>query len=224
MVMTRICSPIQLLGTCSSATIVLPARVVSACISYLTQPCCARQKPSSLPWRVDRCESTGSEDYPTTTGAFDTTYNGGNTDAFVTKLNAAGSALAYSTFLGGTGGFQELDQGWDIAVDGSGRAYVAGGTDSPDFPTTTGAFDTTYNGGNADAFVTKLNAAGSALAYSTFLGGTGDEEGRGIAVDGSGRAYVAGGTDSTDYPTTSGAFDTSLNGGRDAFVTKLPIG
>ena len=77
--------------------------------------------------------------------------------------------------------------------------------------------------GSNDAFVTKLNASGSALAYSTFLG-TGNEVGNGIAVDESGRAYVTGFTDSVDYPTTSGAFDTTYNGNTDAFVTKLPTG
>jgi hypothetical protein len=95
--------------------------------------------------------TTGSTDYPTTPGAFDRTYNGG--DTFVTKLNASGSALVYSTFLGGTG----TDGGAGIAVDGRGRAYVTGTTfGSTDYPTTRGAFDRTYNGGNSDAFVTKL--------------------------------------------------------------------
>jgi Beta-propeller repeat len=127
--------------------------------------------------------------------------------------------LDYSTFLGGGDG----DRGWDIAVDGSGRACVTGRTNSEDFPTTTGAFDTTFNG-EQDAFVTKLNASGSALDYSTFLGGGNADEGQGIAVDGSGRVYVTGFTSSADYPTTSGAFDTSHNGLDDAFVTKLPTG
>jgi hypothetical protein len=78
--------------------------------------------------------------------------------------------------------------------------------------------------GSNDAFVTKLNAMGSALRYSTFLGGTSEDAGLGIAVDESGRAYVTGFTDSVDYPTTSGAFDTTYNGNTDAFVTKLPTG
>jgi hypothetical protein len=161
---------------------------------------------------------TTSADFPTTTGAFDTTHSV-DVDAFVTKLNASGSRLVYSTFLGGTGG----DQGLGIAVDGMGRAYVTGltGSDgSEDFPTT-GAFGTLYNGGFRDAFVTKLNASGSALAYSTFLGGADQDQGLGIAVDGMGRAYVTGFTFSTDFPTTTGAFDTTLNGESDAFVTKL---
>jgi hypothetical protein len=114
--------------------------------------------------------------------------------------------------------------GSDIAVDGRGRAYVTGNTFSADFPTTPGAFDRTFNGAE-DAFVTKLNPAGSALGYSTFLGGTSFDAGRGIAVDGSGRVYVTGYTPSAEYPTTPGAFDTSFNGiDVDAFVTKLPTG
>jgi len=158
---------------------------------------------------------TSSADFPTTTGAFDTAL-GESSDAFVTKLNASGSALVYSTFLGGT----DRDNGEDIAVDASGNAYVTGDTFSTDFPTTTGAFDTTFNGGIVDAFVTKLNASGSALVYSTFLGGTNQDEGQGIAVQ-QGSAYVTGITQSTDFPTTPGAFDTTFNGSEDAYVTKL---
>jgi hypothetical protein len=160
---------------------------------------------------------TRSANYPTTTGAYDRTFNVGTftSDAFVTKLNASGSALAYSTFLGGT----DRDQGWGIAVR-EGSAYVTGETRSANYPTTRGTFDRTFNGGE-DAFVTKLNVSGSALAYSTFLGGTASDVGRGIAVDGSGRAYVTGGTDSENYPTTTGAYDRMFNGSGDAFVTKL---
>ncbi len=159
---------------------------------------------------------TSSADFPTTAGAFDRTYNGGSFDAFATKLKASGSALAYSTFLGGS----DFDQGFDIAVR-EGRAYVTGRTLSFNYPTTAGAFDTTKSV-EEDAFVTKLNASGSALAYSTFLGGSDIDEGRGIAVDGSGRAYVAGITFFGNYPITAGAFDTTFNGGGiDAFVTKL---
>src|SRR5207237_252991 len=83
------------------------------------------------------------------------------------------------------------------------------------------AFQTSYNGGNADAFVTKLSAAGTGLVYSTYLGGSAFEEGFGISVDPTGSAYVTGGTVSEDFPTTAGAFDTSSNGQLDAFVTKL---
>jgi protocatechuate 3,4-dioxygenase beta subunit len=157
---------------------------------------------------------TASADYPTTAGAFDTTQNGSR-DAFVTKLNANGSNLLYSTFLGGSA----FDRGFDVAVDASG-AYVTGQTLSATYPTTAGSFDTSHNG-NDDAFVTKLNPIGTALLYSTFLGGTGGDFGSGVAVDASGSAYVTGSTSSTNFPTTAGAYDTTHNGNSDAFVTKL---
>jgi hypothetical protein len=160
---------------------------------------------------------TSSADFPTTFGAFDTTYNG-NRDAFVTKLNPAGSALVYSTLIGGF----ESDGGNDIAVDTSGNAYVTGNTISSSFPTTAGAFDTVHNADDIfEVFVTKLNTSGSALVYSTFLGGSGGSSAGGIAVDTSGSAYVAGTASSADFPTTVGAFDTTHNGSGDVFVTKL---
>ncbi len=156
--------------------------------------------------------------FPYTAGAFQTAY-GGNCDAFVTKLNAAGSALVYSTYLGGSA---NTEQGYGIAVDAAGNAYVGGWTSSNNFPTTPGAFQTVNSGSIYDAFVTKLNPAGSALAYSTLLGGTGDDRGRGIAVDATGNAYVTGWTYSIDFPTTPGAFQT-VNQGTvwDGFITKL---
>jgi Beta-propeller repeat len=104
-----------------------------------------------------------------------------------------------------------------------GRAYVTGTTTSANYPTTPGAFDRTFNG-SSDVFVTKLNASGSTLTYSTFLGGMNVDRGTGIAVDRRGRAYVVGQTSSADFPTTPGAFDTTLDGSNDAFVTKLPTG
>jgi hypothetical protein len=164
---------------------------------------------------------TGSSDFAMTMGAFDTTYNGG-TDAFVAKLSADGSQLEYATYLGGSGD----DWGSDIAVDGSGSAYVTGFSHSSNFPTTLGAFQTTHGGGAnyGDAFVAKVRADGSALEYATFLGGSGDDWGVGIAVDDGGAAYVAGFTYSSDLPTTPGALDTNYNGNSlngDAFVAKL---
>jgi M6 family metalloprotease-like protein len=161
---------------------------------------------------------TGSSSFPTTVGAYDVNYNGGTSDVFVTKLNKSGSGLVYSTFLGG--GVTGPDQGYAIAIDGSGNAYVTGYTYNSDFPTTAGAFDQSYNG-DWDAFCTKLNTAGSGLHYSTFLGGTDHDVGRAIAVDGSGYAYVAGWTQSSGYPTTIGAYDGTLTGIEDAFVTKV---
>ena len=157
-----------------------------------------------------------SSDFPTTPGAIDTSFNGSQ-DGFVVKLNPTGSGLAYSTFLGGSAG--EWGQG--IAVDGAGRAFVTGDTWSSDFPTTQGAFDRSYNSVGADGFVVKLNSTGSGLVYSTFLGGNSGEWSDGIAVDGAGSAYVTGGSPSSDFPTTPGAFDRSFNGGNDAFVVKL---
>jgi hypothetical protein len=159
----------------------------------------------------------GSTSFPTTPGAFDTTFAGG--DAFIAKLNPAGSALIYSTFLGGTGS----DSGEGIVVNDGGSAYVSGHTDSADFSTTVGAFDTSF-GGVLDGFVAQVNAAGSALVYATYIGGTGYDNGRDIALDGAGSAFVTGETSSTDFPTTVDAFDTSLDGTFDAFVTKIDAG
>lgn len=163
---------------------------------------------------------TDSSDFPTTSGAFDTSYNGiTDDDAFVAKLNPAGSELTYATYVGGS----DNEGGTDIAVDGIGSAHVTGETWSSNFPTTSGAFDTSRNG-VWDAFMAKLNPAGSALAYATFLGGNDVNSGSAIAVDGVSNAYVTGFTYSDDFPTTPGAFDTTFNGSQgdsDAFVAKL---
>lgn len=168
---------------------------------------------------------TYSTDFPTTPGAYDTTTTGVNSDAFITKLNGTGSALIYSTFLGGT----DTERGYDLAIDPgctpstNCNAYVTGRTFSTNFPTTAGAYDTS-RGGTNDTYVTKINATGSALVYSSYLGGGFTEEVRGIAVDSSGNAYVGGYTTSSDFPTTPGSFDTQYGGGpvgSDAFVTKF---
>jgi len=164
---------------------------------------------------------TYSSDFPTTVGAWDTTYYNG--DVFVTKFNSAGTALLYSTYLGGS----SSEYGYGIAVDSSGCAYVTGYTYSSDFPTTVGAWDTSYY--NTDLFVTKFNSAGTALLYSTFLGGTSYEYNSQygasqIAVDSSGCAYVTGYTQSSDFPITSGAYDSTFNGSTDVFVTKFNSG
>lgn len=140
-----------------------------------------------------------------------------NEHAFVTKLDPAGSSLEYSTLLGGHG----LDEAHGIAVDTAGDAYVTGSTTSPDFPTTPGAFQISLTGVIA-VFASKISASGSSLVYSTYLTGNGDDEGRGIAVDELGQAYVTGSTTSFDFPTTPGVFQPGYNGGAsDAFVTKL---
>jgi len=123
--------------------------------------------------------------------------------------------LLYSTYLGGGGN----DQGYGIAVDGSGCAYVTGETGSTDFPTVN-PYDGIQNG-SYDVFVTKFSAAGNSLLYSTYLGGGGDDQGYGIAVDGSGCAYVTGYTSSTDFPTVN-PYDGSYNGGSyDVFVAEF---
>jgi len=165
--------------------------------------------------------ATQSTDFPTTSGAFQTTCGGnacaeGWADAFVTKLNASGSALVYSTYLGGS----STDYGNGIAVDSSGNAYVVGTTTSNDFPTMNPLQPTYGGGGNGDAFVTKLNPAGSALVYSTYLGGSDSDDGYGIALDGAGDAYVTGMTYSTDFPTMN-PLQASNAGGYDTFVAML---
>jgi hypothetical protein len=161
--------------------------------------------------------TTNSPNFPTTTGAFRTTL-AGVADVFVTKLNSTGTGLVYSTYVGGTQG----DDGWGIALDGSDNAYVTGLTVSSDFPTTVGAMQPVYGGGGTDAFLTVVNSTGTGLVYSSYLGGTGSDAGRGIAVDGFTNAYVGGVTDSSNFPTTTGAFQTTYGGGPDdAFVTKV---
>ena len=168
---------------------------------------------------------TKSADFPTTAGAFARSLAippncprcfADNYDAFVAKLNANGSALLYSTYLGGT----DIDDARGIAVDSAGNAYVTGETVSLDFPTTAGSFQPASKG-SYDVFVTKLNATGSALVYSTFLGGSAVDNGERIAVDSSGRAIVLGFSSSADFPTTPGAYDTTPNGGFDVTITKL---
>src|SRR5262249_7765387 len=151
---------------------------------------------------------------PTSAGAFQTIHKGGN-DVFVTKLNPTGTSLIYSTYLGGT----KPDFGTGIVVDGSGNAYVTGYTQSSDFPTTARAVQT-INQGFQNAFVPKLNAGGTALAYSTYLGGSSTDYGDAIAIDGSGDAYVTGYTQSTDFRTTADAFQSTKRGLLNAFVTK----
>ncbi|MBI4464852.1 MAG: SBBP repeat-containing protein [Acidobacteria bacterium] len=132
---------------------------------------------------------TFSTDFPTANPLQATL--GGSADAFITKLDAAGSSLLYSTYLGGSG----FDNGFGVAVDGHGNAYVTGSTNSSDFPTAR-PLQAAFGGGDRDAFLTKLNASGSPLVYSTYLGGNGRDFGDGIAVDHNGNAYVTGQTDS----------------------------
>src|SRR6266478_2972758 len=162
---------------------------------------------------------TYSTDFPT--AAPIQAFNGGNqdSDAFVTEINTSGSALVYSTYLGGS----SMDWGNGIAVDSSGNAYVVGFTRSTDFPLA-GSLQSGCGGcpGFADAFVVELAPNGRALLHSTYLGGSGDDHGTGITVDSDGNVYVTGFTYSTDFPTTSGAYQTSLASRQSAaFVTKI---
>lgn len=168
-------------------------------------------------------EPNSDSPFPTTPGAFQTSLpNGAGNGAFVTKVNPSGDKLVYSTLLG-------LDvkagsPGSGIALDASNNAYVVGATSSAQFPTTPDAFQSVYKGGNVffyDASFTVLNPSGSALIYSTFLGGTSDDVARGVALDPSGNAYVAGYTLSADFPITPLAFQKTMNGSADAFIAKF---
>ena len=158
---------------------------------------------------------TDSADFPTTPSAFQRRREG-IIDVFVSALNADGSGLVYSTYLGGTG----IDGSQTIAVDAASNVYVTGFTGSDDFPVTPGSWQTSRAGGS-DAFVTKLNMAGSGLVFSTYLGGTGEEFATGLAIDAGGSVYVAGETSSADFPVTPGAFQTANAGAEDSFLTKL---
>jgi len=125
--------------------------------------------------------------------------------------------IVYSTFIGGS----SADEAYSIDVDMYGNAYVTGFTWSTDFPVTSGALDETFNGGDDDAFVLKMNADGSSLVYASFLGGSDDDNGQSIEVDTDGNTYITGYTKSTDFPVTSGAFNETNNGTRDVFICKL---
>jgi len=170
---------------------------------------------------------TLSSDFPVTAGAFQTTYGGAPPvcsqnitslcgDVVVTKVSPDGSTLIYSTYLGGSSG----EYPFGLAVDAHGAAYVGGYTESTDFPVTAGAYQTTFAGRSptcpapffpcGDGFVTKLDPSGAALIYSTYLGGTGDDYIENLAVDHGGSVYATGTTDSLDYPTTPGAFQTAM--------------
>lgn len=158
---------------------------------------------------------TSSPDFPVV-HAFQPVYGGGQQDAFVLKLDATGSTLIYASYLGGTG----LNQSRGVATDASGNAYLTGNTPADGFPLVNPI--QSYGGGVSDAFITKVSPDGSQLLYSTFLGGSALESGRGIRVDAMGAAYIAGETRSTNLPVTPGAFQTTYGGGLDdLFVAKI---
>jgi Ca2+-binding RTX toxin-like protein len=160
---------------------------------------------------------SGTDSFPETVGPILTKITG-NADAFVAKVNPAGTALVYAGFIGGN----VFDSGEGIAVDASGAAYVVGtaGSHADTFPETGGPFLT--NSGGDDAFVAKVNPSGTALSYAGFIGGAGDDDGEGIAVDASGAAYVTGRTtsDAATFPEIVGPFLTK-GMGYDAFVAKV---
>jgi hypothetical protein len=155
---------------------------------------------------------TNSADFPVTPWSLQTT-SGGGRDAFAAKLDAAGS-LMYNTYLGGNG----QDSGTGIAVDASGNAYISGNTSSANFPVYRAVQGT--NRGRQDAFVAGLNSSGVAVVFSTYLGGAVDESANAIAVDAAGNIYIAGDTNSSDFPTLN-AFQPALGGNQDAFIAKL---
>ena len=161
------------------------------------------------------CGFTHSSNFPTTAGAYQTTYGGGSTDAFVAKLNPAGTALVYSTFLGGAG----YEGAYSIALDAAGAATVCG-FGGAGFPTTAGAYQAA-NAGSTDAFAAKLNSTGTALVYSTYLGGSALETASSVALDATGAAIICGYTGSAAFPTTAGAYQAANAGDNDAFVAKL---
>lgn len=157
---------------------------------------------------------TGSTDFPTSNALQPVALGQG--DGFVAKINASGSAFVYSTYLTGSG----FDYASGVVADSSGNAYVIGATESPDFPTVNPLQP--YHGGR-DAFVSEINASGSAFVYSTFLGGSGEEDTGAIALDSGGNVYVVGSTTSSDFPTKNPVQATNA-GGWDVFVAKITAG
>ena len=156
---------------------------------------------------------TTSTDFPVTAGAWSTV--SGFQDAYAAKVDPTAGSLVYASYIGGGAG----DFGGSIAVDAQGSAYVAGETSSSDFNVTVGAFDTTLN--QTEGFVVKLDPSGTTAEYSTFIGGDSDDFILALDIDAVGNAYVVGQTHSTNFPTTAGALNVTLNGGDDAFVAKL---
>src|SRR5262249_44405844 len=157
---------------------------------------------------------TYCSDFPTTPESYQPEYKGEG-DAFVSKLKPDGSGFVSSTFLGGS----QSESAYAIAVDAAGQAYLMGTTHSTDFPTVN-AFQPTFGGAYYDAFVAKLTAQGKTLSYASFVGGSGDEAGLGIALDRFGNAYGAGFTNSTDFPLVK-PLQSSKGGGWDAYVIKV---
>ncbi len=159
---------------------------------------------------------TWSNDFPITNGSFDTTFEGG--EAFILKLNQNGSSLIYSTYIGGSS--REVATG--IEVDPAGNAYVVGYTYSNNFTTTENAFDRTFNG-KVDAFVCRVNANGTSLEYSTYVGGSDEDKAYDIALSENLTVYFTGQTFSSDFPVTTNAYESTKNTDFDVFVTFLNL-
>ncbi len=167
---------------------------------------------------------TGSSNFPTTSGVYDTSRGDGEYDIFVSKFSKSANSLIFSTFIGGCC----RDYASGIAIDVSGYVYITGYTESRDFPVTD-SYQKIYGGGKTDVIVVKLDKDGSSLKYSTFIGGCDDDYGMGIATDSNsdfcsdneGNAYITGYTNGTDFPVSETTYQKSSGGGIDAFVTKL---
>ncbi|MCB1050050.1 MAG: immunoglobulin domain-containing protein [Acidobacteria bacterium] len=159
--------------------------------------------------------TTAAADFPTTTGAY-AEINSGSRDLFICKMNPSGTALEYATFLGGSGS----ESVFDIQVDAGGNAYLCGSTSSTDFPVTAGVIDSFLDYGE-DGFVCKLNNSGTAMVFATYLGGDSADEVRGLVLESDGNILLAGRTNSSNFPTTMGAYDTSYNGLYDTFVSRI---
>nr|MBP9837810.1 SBBP repeat-containing protein [Pseudomonadota bacterium] len=159
--------------------------------------------------------STNSSNYPTTTGVYDRTANGGQ-DAYISKFNSSLTTLIASTLIGGA----STDNGSGIAFDSTGNIYLLGFTNGSDYPTTSDGYDISHNGDN-DVFISKFNSTLTSLLKSTFLGGSAAEVNGKISIDSSDSVFVVSSTDSSDFPTTAGAYDRSHNGSSDIAISKL---
>ncbi|MEW5977066.1 MAG: SBBP repeat-containing protein [Acidobacteriota bacterium] len=164
--------------------------------------------------------ATQSSQFPVSEGAYQAAPKG-PWDRFVSKLGPTGDQLLYSTLIGGSADGEVEADGGAITVDSSGHAYLTGNTDSPDFPTTGNAYQRSYRSGGADVFVAKMNASGSALVYSSLLGGTGVDLGKAIAVSANGSAYVTGTTSSINFPNVNGFQSRRAGQGRNAFLSRF---
>jgi hypothetical protein len=184
---------------------------------------------SAYEWGYDICREndgtvlvvgeTTSSNFPTTPGVFDPTYNGSGpptSDVFVARINAAGTGAIYASYLGGSG----ADKGMGVSGNGSGVATIVGAAGSANFPVSPGAYDTAL-GGSSDAFVTRLTADGTALVFSTLLGGSGDDTAEDLAVTANGETWVTGVTSSPSFPTTAGAYSSTRSGTSDVFVARI---